>query len=106
MQDERATSAVKLFQDAWVLLSDLTDLKGRLPEPNMPSRGPLPADWNELRSYAVCVDMLRISLRLALRNVVTGLDARQEFQIRDAIMPSSVKFGRDAQAWLRSLDEP
>lgn len=105
MPDERVAHAVKLFQDAWALLSDLTALRGRLPEPNMPSRGPLPVDWNEFRSYAVCVDQLRLGLRHALHNVNTGLGIRNEDDIRGALLPPSAKYGRDAQAWLRWLDE-
>jgi hypothetical protein len=105
MPDERAIRAAELFQEAWMLLLNLNDLRVRLPEPNMPSAGKLPPDWNEFRSYAVCVDTLRSALRTALLNVVTGLEFRNEQQIRTALLPSSAKYRRDAQAWLRWLDE-
>jgi hypothetical protein len=57
----------------------------------MPSSGELPPDWNEVGSYAVCVDTLRSALRTALVNVVTGLEFRNEQQIRTALLPSSAK---------------
>jgi hypothetical protein len=105
MIDERTNRAVELFQEAWMLLLNLNDLRGRLPEPNMPSTSKLPPDWNEFRSYAVCVATLRSALRTALLNVVTGLEFRNEQQIRTALLPSSAKYRRDAQAWVRWLDE-
>jgi hypothetical protein len=106
MPDERVTSAVKLFQDAWDLLSDLTALKARLPDPNMRPTGPLPADWNEYRSYAVCVDSLRIDLGLALWKVIQGLESRKELQIRDALLPPGAKVRLPGQTWLDWLDDP
>jgi hypothetical protein len=106
MQDERVTRAVELFQEAWMLLSNLTYLHRRLPDPQMPERGMLPPDWNDLQSYAVCVDTLRIDLRLSLQNVVAGLDTRQEWKIREALLPPSAKqFPNDPQSYLRWLDE-
>jgi hypothetical protein len=106
MQDERVTRAIELFQDAWMLLSNLTYLRRRLPDPQMPERGMLPPDWNEFRSYAVCVDTLRIDLRLSLQKVIAGLDSRKEREIREALLPPSAKqFPNDPQSYLRWLDE-
>jgi hypothetical protein len=106
MQDERVTRANELFQEAWMLLSNLTYLCRRLPDPQMPKRGTLPPDWNEFRSYAVCVDTLRIDLRLSLQKVITGLDSRREWEIREALLPPSAKqFPNDPQSYLRWLDE-
>jgi hypothetical protein len=42
---------------------------------------------------------------LASGNVVTGLEFRNEQQIRTALLPSNARYRRDAQAWLRWLDE-
>jgi hypothetical protein len=106
MQDERVTRAIEVFQDAWMLLSNLTYLRRSLPDPEMPESGKVPPDWDELRSYAVCIDTLRIDLRLSLQKVVTGLDARKELKIREALLPPSAKqFPNDPQSYLRWLDE-
>jgi hypothetical protein len=106
MQDERVTRAIELFQEAWMLLSNLTYLRRRLPDLQMPETGMLPPDWDEFRSYAACVDALRIDLRLSLQKVVAGLDFRKEWEIRDALLPPSAKqFPNDPQSYLRWLDE-
>jgi|RhiMethySRZTD1v2_1073278.scaffolds.fasta_scaffold1186419_1 hypothetical protein len=66
----------------------------------------LPADWNDLQSYAVGVDILRIDLRLSLQKVVASLDTLQEWKIREALLPPSAKhFPNDPQSYLRWLDE-
>lgn len=36
MQEERVTRPLELFQEAWMLLSNLTYLRRRLPDPQMP----------------------------------------------------------------------
>jgi hypothetical protein len=104
MKDERITRAAELFYEANMLLSNLADLRGRLPEPNMPA-GKLPPDWNEFRSYAVCVESLAIGLRYALQNIDMGLQFRKEFAIRDALLPPSAKFRLPGTLWLNSLDK-
>jgi hypothetical protein len=106
MQDERATQAAALFHQAHRLLDDLIALRRRLPEPNMPIRGPLPPDWNQFRSYAVCLETLAISLRQALWNIDKGLEFRNEWRIRDALMPPSAKFRLPGDLWLNSFDRP
>ena len=99
MPDER-TRADELFHDAWVLLSKLNDLKHGLPEPNAP-RG----TSTELGSYALYVAMLRNSLRASLTTVDASLHLSDKWQIGEVLLPPSAKYGRDAQAWLRWLDE-
>jgi hypothetical protein len=105
MADERIARASQLFQEAWMLLENLEDLRRRLSEPNRPASGPLPADWNELRSYAVCVTNLARNLRFSLQNEVLGAHLRKEFGIRDAMLPQGAKFPLLGQAWLKNLLE-
>jgi hypothetical protein len=105
MKDERIAKAIDLFQEAWMLLGNLAEVRQRLPPADMPPTGKLPADWSEERSYAVCVHLLETSLRQALHNVVTGLDFRKEFQIRHTILPAEAKFGLTGQAWLDQRDK-
>jgi hypothetical protein len=83
MTDAATQEAARRFQDAWRLLSALTDLQRRLPEPNMPTRpGPLPPDWDDARSYAQCVASLRASLEFSLNNIMTSLGFRNEWHIQ------------------------
>jgi len=104
MRDERIAKAIDLFQEAWILLGNLAEVRRRLPPADMPPTERLPADWSEERSYAVCVHSLETGLRHALSSIIMGLDFRNEFDIRDAILPASAKFGLTGQAWLDHLD--
>ena len=104
MRDERIAKAIDLFQEAWMLLGNLAEVRRRLPPADMPPTGRLPADWSEERSYAVCVHSLETGLRHALSSIIMGLDFRNEFDIRDAILPASAKSGLTGQAWLDHLD--
>jgi hypothetical protein len=101
---ERATRTAELFHEAWMLLSNLDALRRQLPDPNMPV-SKLPEDWNESRSYAVCVDMLRVGLRFALKNIIVGLEFRNEGEIREALLPPSAKLPHGPESYLRWLDE-
>jgi hypothetical protein len=105
MEDERIARARRLFQEAWMLLDNLEDLERRLPEPTGPESSPLPADRKELRSYEVCVTNLARNLRFGLQNEVLGAHVRQEFGIRDAMLPHGAKFPLLGQAWLKNLLE-
>jgi hypothetical protein len=104
-QDERTVRAAELFHEAAMLLSHLTDLRRRLPDPNMPQGRPLPADWNEFRSYAVCVETLAGSLRFALASVMQGLQFRKEWEIARALQPPTAQLPHDPQSYLRWLDD-
>jgi hypothetical protein len=87
-ENESTQQAARLFQEAWRLLADLTELQRRLPEPRLPTRpGPLPPDWDDARSYAQCVDSLRGSLEFSLQNIVTSLGFRNEWHIQSALLP-------------------
>jgi hypothetical protein len=99
MPDGRSRAA-ELFYDAWVLLWKLNDLRQDLPEPTMPG-----GTSTELGSYALYVAMLRHSLLASLTNVDVSLRLSDKWQIREALLPPSAKYGRDQQAWLRWLDE-
>jgi hypothetical protein len=90
MQDEKITRAIKLFRDAWTLLANLEELARSLPEPTIPEAGPL-RDWNDSRSYAVCVDMLQSSLSFSLNNILISLGFRNEWHIQNALSRPSVK---------------
>jgi hypothetical protein len=106
MEGERIARASQLFQEAWMLLDNLEDLERRLLEPTRPESSPLlPADRKELRSYAVCVTNLARNLRVSLQNEVLGAHLRQEFGIRDAMLPQGAKFPLLGQAWLKKLLE-
>ena len=52
MQDERIAKAIDLFQEAWMLLGNLAEVRKRLPPPDMPPTGKLPDDWSEERRQA------------------------------------------------------
>jgi hypothetical protein len=100
MQDERITRAVELFQ-AWMLLSNLAELQRRLPPANVPPTGKRPADWNEFRSYALCVELLKLHLSFGLDAAIKGLrDPGSDFQIRSMLLPPSAKFPFHPDAWL------
>jgi hypothetical protein len=58
-----------------------------------------------LRSYAVCVTNLARNLRFSLQNEVVGAHLRQEFGVRDAMLPQGAKFPLLGQAWLKNLLE-
>ena len=105
MKDERIARASRFFQEAWILLDNLEDLERRLLEPIRPESSPLPADSKELRSYAVCVTNLARNLRFSLQNEVLGAHLRQEFGVRDAMLPQGAKFPLLGQAWLKNLLE-
>jgi hypothetical protein len=103
MKDERITRAAELFNEAWMLLNNLEDLERRLPPPDMPTTGGLPPDWNEFRSYAVCVAILRGQLQFGFQQVMMGLDFRREFEIRQTLLPP--QFRLPGNLWLERLDE-
>ena len=104
LQDERIKKAIALFQEAWTLLDNLKEVRQRLPLPEMPPAGKLPADWNAERSYALCVHKLESHLYAAVRMVIMDLDIRNEFQIRESLLPPSAKFGLTGSAWLEERD--
>jgi hypothetical protein len=86
MQDEKITRAIKLFRDAWTLLANLEELQLSLPAPNMVSARPLPPDWDDSRSYAVCVDTLQSSLSFVLNaNILPSLAFRNEWHILNTL---------------------
>jgi|SoiMetStandDraft_2_1073263.scaffolds.fasta_scaffold154702_3 hypothetical protein len=84
MTDQRYEQAAELFKQASKLLSDLTALGRRLPPPDMRS-GKLPPDWNEEKSYGLCVDLLRLNLDSTIQRVQMDLGIRKEFQISAAL---------------------
>lgn len=100
-RDERVTRAIELFQEAWMLLSNLEDLRRRLPQPNLEDARPLPSDWNDLRSYARCVEVLRAYIESGLKLAVQDVDIRNEHHIRSELLPPSAKFGLTGPAWLK-----
>ena len=87
-EDRNTQQAARLFQEAWRLLADLTELQRRLPEPRLPTRpGPLPSDWDDARSYAQCVASLRVSLDFSLNQIVSSLGFRNEWHIQRELLP-------------------
>jgi hypothetical protein len=104
IQDERITKAIDLFQEAWMLLDNLSELRKRLPAANLSNTGGLPADWNAERS-ADCVQKLEAYVQAGLQLVATDLDIRKEFEIRAALLQPSRKFGLTGQAWLEQRDQ-
>jgi len=62
MQDQRATRIADLFYEAWMLASNLAELRRQLPDPNMPPTGKLPPDARrvagDLRSEDGGVELL------------------------------------------------
>ena len=104
-QDESAVATtVRLFYEAWMLLSNLDDLRRRLLSPHTPLAAKPPADW-KFRNYTECVEVLRGHLGFGLRTAMQGLDFRNEFPIREMLLPPSARFPLHRDAWLRWLDE-
>jgi hypothetical protein len=101
----RAEDAVQLFHDAWNLLADLTALRRSLPGPTVALRD-APANWSQLRSYTDCVEKLRRSLDLTLRRIIKDLELRDDWQIREALLPPpGSRFQVDLKSYLAQLDE-
>jgi hypothetical protein len=81
--DENAEQAARLFHSAWRLLDGLTELQRHLPEPEVPRRGA--SDWNDAKSYALCVARLQYTLGTVLNGVLQDLGLRNEFHIQRAL---------------------
>ena len=105
MEDGRIARANQLFQQAWILLDNLEDLERGLARPNSQASEPTPADWRELRGYAVCVTNLARSLRFSLQNEVIGAHRRAELGVRAAMLPQGTNFPLLGEAWLKKLLE-